>query len=157
MPHPTCPALVAAAQGEDGHGAVEVRGWLLWRARYAAVDQQAKWLHCYPNAGASSPWWSLPLEGATVREDVGVTTSSHPYALVVQNKGERIALRCPKSKLQEGLMAAMLASGANLLKQDAHVEAKALFDLGFTDLEGRARSMKEFEGKVCLIVNVASA
>jgi hypothetical protein len=130
-----------------------------WSNRYFAL--QGGTLFMYNSEYAPSPSAAYSLEGATCSVTECEECHAGNYAFTLAIEHQKMTLSTKKSKDQEAWIVALTAAGAQFLDNasaDEKTGASSLFELSAKTLDsGQEINFSQFVGKVCIVVNVASA
>jgi len=149
-------ASVLSSCGVTKSGKIIKKGQFLWNERFMVVKQDESKVYLFETNLDPSPKKVITLgEQVQVREVEGAKKNAYCFAIVTPNSNYLFA--CPSSKVQEEWMAAVCEAGANLhLLPEENPDERTIYAFTCRDIRGEDISMSTFEGKVCLIVNVAS-
>jgi hypothetical protein len=130
-----------------------------WSTKYFCL--QGETLFVYKNEYAISPTAAYSLEGAKCSVTECEECHAGKYAFTLEIDDQKQSLSANQSKVQEAWLAALTAAGAkfiDLMEESDETASSSLFDLSANSMDsGEELSFSHFAGKVCIIVNVASA
>jgi len=148
-------ASVKLACGVTKSGVVFVKRFLFWSPRYMVCKADEEKLFVYNSDLDSYPREIIDLSKmiCNVKESTACKEGFYCFQL----EGARnFTMAVEKSKDQEGWMQALTNAGAKFQEENMGTTAKSIWEFTANDLDGNPVPLSNYQGKVCLIVNVAS-
>jgi len=138
-------------------GTLLKKGQLRWNERYFALKQDEGKLYYFDAETSSSPRDVIDLKDKVrVRECIDCKSGMYCFDIVTKDKIHTICAE--KSKIQEEWIQGIIETGANFMEDDSlgTIAAKSLYEFKCLDIDKNEVDLTKYNGKVCLIVNVAS-
>jgi len=150
-------AALTLASDCDLKGTLMKKGKVKWNNRFFVLRSKEKKLYYYETETDPSPKQVIDLnEGSIDVSECGECKKGTYCFNIVTPKRVHVCC-CEKSKDQEAWITALIQSGASFVEDKtlAMVTAKSLFEFTALDINKQEVNLNKFQGKVCLVVNVA--
>lgn len=149
-------AALKKACGVTKSGMVLKKGLLFWSPNYFMCKADEQMLYIFNTELDSSPREVLDLSNiqCSVKEIADCKAGFYCFQLL----GLKHSFVCAteKSRDQEGWMQALSEAGASFQEEILRTTATSLFEFSAENIDGAMTPLRNYAGKVCLIVNVAS-
>lgn len=146
--------------GVTQHGYVLRKGTIRWNKRYLVLKQDESRLYYYNTDLDPAARFYIQLDASlSVKEAPGARKGCYCFTIFAPNTQKAITFACESSKNQEAWMSSISAAGVALQEETLDSQAvteKSIYEFTCRDIHSNEMNLSGFQGKVCIIVNVAS-
>lgn len=150
----TAPAIAKKASKK---GVLQRRTVLSWVDKFCVLRNDQKKLYVFDMDFSPVAGKIVDLSGGKIDVTECGECKKGSYCFNISDNKEIYTFCAQKSVEQEGWIAALIEGGATFIEEEAvaSMTAKSLFEFKALDINKQEVDFKTFEGKVCLVVNVA--
>jgi len=138
-------------------GTLLKKGQVKWNERYFVLKEDEGKLYYFDAETSASPRGIIDFsrDKVRVKECIDCKTGAYCFSVISDTKTHTMCAE--KSKIQEEWIEKILQAGAAFVEDESlgTIGAKSLFEFTALDIEKDEVNLNTFQGKVCLIVNVA--
>jgi hypothetical protein len=147
----TATSLTTRCDTQSGH--LKEKGFLVWRERFYLLQISDSKFFCFDDEFQSKARYSLDLSGGGFQvADKG----TGGYFSLTSADGTNFNFQAGSSKEQEEWVRLLMDAGAEFSKGAIESSAKSVFEFTPMDIDKHEHPLQQYEGKVVIVVNVAS-
>lgn len=153
----TSTTAVALGKTARKKGVLQRRALLSWVDKYCVLRNDHKKLYVFDTDLSPAPSKTVDLSIGKIDVTECGECKKGSYCFNISDSKEIYTFCAQKSVEQEQWIAALIEGGAAFIEDEAvaKMTAKSLFEFSALDIDKNEVSLKKYEGKVCLVVNVA--
>jgi len=138
-------------------GVLMRKSFFTWSDKYAILRTDQSKLYVYESDLSATPTNIVDLGKGQIDVTECGECKKGSYCFTLSDKNDILTLCANKSVEQEGWIQALMDAGAKFVEDEAvkTIAAKSLFEFKVVDIDKNEVDLRKYEGKVCMVVNVA--